>query len=93
MSVYICREEIDLTCLNALIEVVDVVIDKKFTALESDGQRSKSSTPVAPSSLGYFCINSIATYPSALISARSATGNEPMSRQHSWLAILPVSEG
>jgi len=85
------RVKRDLIFLNAFIEVVDVVI-KKCTALESDGQRSESSTRVAPSSLGYICINSIAMYPSALISARSATGVEPTSRNNSWLALLSVSE-
>jgi len=34
-----------------------------------------------------------AMYSSALISARSMTGVEPTSRQYSWLALLPVSEG
>ena len=77
---------VSLTFLKLFTEVVEMVIDRKVTALESVGQRSKSSTPVAPSSLEYFCINSMAITPSALTSAGFATGDELISRQHSWLA-------
>lgn len=54
ISIHSQREETGLTFLIVVIEVVDVVIDKEGTALESDNQQSKSSKTVVPLFGQYF---------------------------------------
>lgn len=50
------------TLSNSSIEVIDVVAERNPRAFESDGQRWRLSTPIAPSSLTYF-YHSSALYP------------------------------
>ena len=56
------------TLSNSSAEATDVVAERNPRAFEFDGQRWRLSTPTAPSSLTYFCINSIVINERALIS-------------------------
>jgi len=56
------------TLSSSATEAADVVAERNPTASEFKGQRIRLSTPIAPSSLMYFCINSIVIDESALIS-------------------------
>ncbi len=56
------------TLSSSAAEAADVVAERNPRASEFEGQRCRLSTPIAPSSLTYFCINSIVIDERALIS-------------------------
>ncbi len=57
-----------LTYSSSSKDVAEVVIERNPTALQSEGHRTRSSTPIAPSCLVYFRISSIVMFPKALMS-------------------------
>ena len=72
---YICQDRsltkrrgVVYTLSSSAAEAADVVAERNPRASEFEDQRCKLSTPIAPSSLMYFCINSIVINESALIS-------------------------
>lgn len=54
-----------LTDKSCSSDVADVVIARKLTAAPSEGQYVKSSKPIDPLLLRYFCMSSMVTYPKA----------------------------
>ena len=78
MECQIIVQEVNLqrTSINLNTEAAEVVSERKLTALEPGGQRRKSSTPTAPSSLTYPFISSMtielnsSTYCEAPLDAR-----------------------
>jgi hypothetical protein len=61
----------ELTSLRDLIDPAVSVADKKPTAAESIGHRSRSFTPTTPWSLSYFCMSRIVIDGRAAIYAAS----------------------
>jgi len=49
----------EYTLSSSAASVADVVIERNSRASEFEGQRCRLSALIAPSSLTYFCINSI----------------------------------
>ena len=72
------------TFLSSSADEADVTAERKFTASQLDGQRSRLSIPTAPLSSTYFCMSSIVMMPSALKSRAWSV----VLRQDSWLSIV-----
>jgi hypothetical protein len=68
------------------------VVERKLTAVESEGQRSRSSIPIGPFSLTYPCISSITMSPRALI-CRDSVLLRGRTLQHYRLAARWLAKG